>query len=139
MTPPRAVIVGAGIVGLAHAIAARDAGFDVTVLERDGRALGASIRNFGTIWPIGCVPGVEREQALFGVQRWKEMAAAAGFWIGTEGSLSLAYREEAWTVLQEFAAAGHTTADGPQLLSADDTARRIPAVNHAGLRGRNRG
>jgi FAD dependent oxidoreductase TIGR03364 len=134
MTPPQLVIVGAGIVGLAHAITAREAGFDVTVLERDGRPLGASIRNFGTIWPIGCVPGAEREQALYGAMRWRELAAEAGFWIGRQGSLSLAYRPEAWAVLQEFAASAAPHAEA-QLLSTDEALRRYPAANPDGLRG----
>ena len=133
--PPRVVIIGAGIVGLAHAIAARDAGFAVTVLERDGRALGASIRNFGTIWPIGCVPGAEREQALFGVQRWKQMAQAADFWIAAQGSLSLAYREESWAVLQEFAESDHAASDAPTLLSASESVRRYPMTNPRRLHG----
>ena len=112
---PPVVIVGAGIIGLAHAITAREHGHDVVVLERDGRSLGASVRNFGTLWPIGCAMGAEREQALYGVRRWHALAAEAGFWFSQQGSLSLAYREEAWAVLQEFAA----TADDCSLLAAD--------------------
>ena len=72
MTQRRAIIIGSGIIGIAHAITAREAGWEVTVLERDGRALGASVRNFGTLWPIGCSFGAERDQALYGVRRWKE-------------------------------------------------------------------
>jgi FAD dependent oxidoreductase TIGR03364 len=125
------VIVGAGIIGLAHAITAREHGHDVVVLERDGRALGASVRNFGTLWPIGCAPGPEREQALYGVQRWRALATHAGFWIGEQGSLSLAHREEAWAVLQEYAA----TADDVSLLDAAAVRRRFPAANAHGLRG----
>jgi FAD dependent oxidoreductase TIGR03364 len=133
MSRGRVVIIGAGIIGQAHAITAREAGWTVTVLERDGRPLGASVRNFGTLWPIGCVFGPEREQALFGVARWKEVSAKASFWHNPCGSLSLAYREEAWAVLQEFGA--HPSAKEFQLLDSKEILRRFPAVNPDGLRG----
>lgn len=131
MPSQRVLIIGAGVIGLTHAITAKEAGYSVTILERDGRALGASIRNFGTLWPIGCAFGPEREQALFGVQRWKEVAASAGIWQSAKGSLSLAYREEAWSVLNEFGAASSDF----ELLEAEEVTRRYPAANPNGLRG----
>ena len=131
MPSSKVLIIGSGIIGLAHAITAREAGHDVTVCERDGRALGTSVRNFGTLWPVGCEFGAEREQALQGGQRWKELAAQAGFWTSPKGSLSLAYREEAWAVLNEFAGGGGSF----ELLAAEDVMRRFPAANPQGLRG----
>ncbi|MBL8900595.1 MAG: TIGR03364 family FAD-dependent oxidoreductase [Planctomycetes bacterium] len=139
MSRGRVVVIGSGILGLAHALRARDEGFEVTLLERDERPLGASVRNFGTLWPIGCTFGVERDQALFGVQRWRELARAADFWIAESGSLSLAYREEAWSVLGEFAEAralgGAKLLHDFELLDPHAVARRWPAVETAGLRG----
>jgi FAD dependent oxidoreductase TIGR03364 len=131
MASQRVLIIGAGVMGLTHAVTAREAGHSVTILERDGRALGASIRNFGTLWPIGCAFGPERDQALFGVKRWKQIAAAAGIWHSDQGSLSLAYREEAWSVLNEFGAAKGEF----ELLEAQEVVRRYPAANPQGLRG----
>jgi FAD dependent oxidoreductase TIGR03364 len=131
MGKPPVVIIGAGIIGLAHAITAREHGHDVVVLERDGRALGASVRNFGTLWPIGCASGDEREQALFGVRRWAQLATDAGFWFSQQGSLSLAYRDEAWAVLQEF-----TSSVGDcELLDASAVRHRFPAARPDGLQG----
>lgn len=131
MSRPRAVVIGSGIIGLAHAITAVEAGFEVVLCERDARALGASVRNFGTLWPIGCAFGPEREQALFGVRRWKEIAARAGIWTSPKGSLSLAYREEAWSVLSQFAAQ-HAVFE---LLEPAEVLQRFPASNPEGLRG----
>jgi FAD dependent oxidoreductase TIGR03364 len=127
----KAVIVGAGIIGIAHALAARKAGFDVVILERNPRPLGASVRNFGTLWPIGCAAGSEREQALFGVERWKALGRLAGFPVDACGSLTLAYRDESWEALNQFA----TRTPDSVLLSAAEVGQEFPAVNPARLKG----
>src|SRR5438046_211495 len=41
----RVIVIGAGPIGLAAALGARDRGFDVTVLERDD--VGAALRQWG--------------------------------------------------------------------------------------------
>ena len=80
------VIVGAGIVGLAHAVEALKRGLSVLVVERDDRPVGASVRNFGH----GCVTGqlgTNQAWALAARERWHELSREAGFWIGTGGAL----------------------------------------------------
>ena len=46
-------VVGAGIVGMATALAAARRGWRVLVIDREQRAIGASIRNFGFITVTG--------------------------------------------------------------------------------------
>ncbi|MDB6133441.1 MAG: family FAD-dependent oxidoreductase [Verrucomicrobiales bacterium] len=128
------VIVGGGIIGLAHALTAREAGHEVTLIERETRPLGASVRNFGTIWPIGLAFGPEREQGLFGMRRWRELGPLAGFAADPCGSLSLAYRGEAWDVLTEFSSQPGAP-EGFTLLTPEETLARFPMANPDGLRG----
>ncbi|HSJ02437.1 MAG TPA: FAD-dependent oxidoreductase, partial [Verrucomicrobium sp.] len=134
-TSERIVVIGSGIIGLAHAMVAKEAGYDVTLLERNTRPLGASVRNFGTIWPIGLAFGKERSQGLQGSRRWAEISKRAGFHADPCGSLSLAYRREAWEVLQEFQAMPEASAEGFEILTPEETVKRYPLVNTSGLRG----
>ncbi|MES2705237.1 MAG: TIGR03364 family FAD-dependent oxidoreductase [Verrucomicrobiota bacterium] len=129
------VIIGSGIIGLAHAVTAREAGYQVTVIDRDTRPVGASVRNFGTIWPIGLAFGPEREQGLWGMKRWRELAPPAGFTADPCGSLSVAYREEAWSVLTEFSDQPEAAAEGFTLLTPEETLTRFPLTNPDGLKG----
>jgi FAD dependent oxidoreductase TIGR03364 len=97
-----AIVVGAGIVGLASARALSLQGYRVTIIERTERAVGASIRNFGMLWPIGQPDGVLYERALRSKNIWKEVADSVGLWYEECGSLHLATNKEEWKVLQEL-------------------------------------
>ena len=67
-------IVGAGIVGLAHALAAVRLGKRVVVIDRDAQANGASIRNFGFITVTGQQAGDCWRRALRSRDVWVEIA-----------------------------------------------------------------
>ncbi|MBC8130514.1 MAG: TIGR03364 family FAD-dependent oxidoreductase [Rhizobiaceae bacterium] len=97
-------IVGAGICGLAHALAAARRGKRVVVLDRDAQANGASIRNFGFITVTGQEEGECWSRALRSRDVWAEVAEAAGIPILQRGLLTIARRSEALAVLEEFAA-----------------------------------
>ncbi|MBC8111917.1 MAG: TIGR03364 family FAD-dependent oxidoreductase, partial [Verrucomicrobia bacterium] len=97
-------IAGAGIVGLAMAYTAARQGLKVTVFERSSRAVGASIRNFGMIWPIGQTAGKMYARAIKSRATYLELAPKAGFWLAENGSLHLAHHADEMAVLEEFVA-----------------------------------
>jgi FAD dependent oxidoreductase TIGR03364 len=98
-----AIVIGAGIVGLATARALAVRKYDVKVIERTDRAVGASIRNFGMIWPIGQPDGSLYERALLSSNIWKDICREAKIWHDEVGSLHLAYNKYEWDVLCELA------------------------------------
>src|SRR5215467_9951308 len=96
-------VVGAGIMVLAHAYAAARRGYRVVVFERGRRATGASIRNFGMLWPIGQSPEM-LAIALRSREIWLEILDQAKLPYRPNGSLHVVYREDEAAVAEEFAA-----------------------------------
>ena len=86
-------VIGAGIAGLAHAYAAARRGHHVVLFERHQRAVGASIRNFGLVWPVGA-PEALVDRALRGRDIWLDLAGKANFGCQPNGSLLLAYQPD---------------------------------------------
>jgi FAD dependent oxidoreductase TIGR03364 len=102
MARKSAIVIGAGIVGLATARALCNKGYAVKVFDRNPIALGASIRNFGMVWPIGQPDGKLYERALRSRAIWKEIGETGAFWFDPVGSLHLAYNNDEWRVLEEL-------------------------------------
>jgi FAD dependent oxidoreductase TIGR03364 len=96
-------IVGAGIMGLAHAYVAARRGRRVVVFERSPRASGASVRNFGMVWPVGQPHGVLHQLALRSRSIWLEVLQQTRLPFQPEGSLHLVYRDDEAAVAREFA------------------------------------
>lgn len=124
-------IVGAGIVGLAHALAATRRGLRTVVIDRDAKPTGASIRNFGFITVTGQRRGETWRRALRSAAIWAEVAPRAGIAIEQRGLLVLARRPEAVAILDAFA----TTEMGEQceLLSRSAAEDRLAGVQPASL------
>jgi D-hydroxyproline dehydrogenase subunit beta len=95
-------VVGAGICGLAHALAAARRGKRVVVIDRDAQANGASIRNFGFITVTGQQAGTCWRRAKRSVEVWLEIAEAAKIPIVQRGLLTIARRPEARAVIEAF-------------------------------------
>lgn len=128
-----AIVIGAGIVGLATARALGARGYRVTVFERDEKAVGASIRNFGMVWPIGQPVGKLYDRAMKSRGFWKELLGGAGLWFEETGSLHVVYEEDELTFAEELAAQRNDP--NIAVLTPQQTLARSPAVNPDGLRG----
>ncbi len=129
------IVIGSGIVGLGHAWAAAKRGFSVAIFETNSRPEGASIRNFGMIWPIGQPAGRARELSLRNQQLWEELGRAAGFPVEKCGSLFLAHHDDEMEVLKEFATSASSSDLPLDVLGAEQVLKRMPAANPQGLVG----
>jgi FAD dependent oxidoreductase TIGR03364 len=125
-------IVGAGVVGMAHALVAARAGLRVTVIDRDARAIGASIRNFGFITVTGQRAGDTWRRARRARDIWAGLVGPAGIPVHHRGLLFAARRPEALAVLDEFAAG--PMGAGCTVYGAKDLARFDPVLR-PGLSG----
>jgi len=128
-------IVGAGIIGLAHAYVAARSGLKVAVFERNPAAMGASIRNFGMIWPIAQPVGPLRQTALRSREIWLEVLQEAGLPFLATGSLHVAYREDEASVGREFSERAPSLGYDCAWLSAEETLQRSRAIRAEGLLG----
>lgn len=128
-----AIVVGAGIAGLATARALAIRGYKVTVIEKTTYAVGASIRNFGMIWPIGQPDGELYETAILSKAIWKQVCTEANIWHDEVGSMHVAHTPEEWTVLQELHEVYQKR--NYQLLSKNEVLERSPFTVAENLSG----
>lgn len=116
-------VVGAGMVGLAHALEARGRGLSVVVLERDHCAVGASVRNFGHLF-VGSQPdGAVFDLALRSRRRWLELAAVADLPLVEQGTLLLARAPDELAVLET---ATVNAARESRMLTTDEALNLVP-------------
>ncbi len=119
-------VVGAGILGLATALAGARRGLRVVVIDRDAQANGASVRNFGFITVSGQESGVMWARARRSRDVWSEVAQAAGIPVLQNGLWVTARRPEAVAVMEAFMATD--MAEGCSLLTPDEARRRCPQL-----------
>ncbi|MGA3189000.1 MAG: TIGR03364 family FAD-dependent oxidoreductase [Bryobacteraceae bacterium] len=131
----RVAVIGGGILGLAHAYVLMRRGHRVTLFEKGPRACGASIRNFGMIWPVGQPAGEMHSIAMRSREIWLEVLAEANLPFLNTGSLHVAYRDDEADVLREFAEIGSHAGYACQWLEPEDVLQRSRAVKPQDLRG----
>jgi FAD dependent oxidoreductase TIGR03364 len=126
-------VVGGGVIGLAHAYVAARAGRRVAVIERDSRANGASIRNFGFI----TVSGQERGESWRLARRtrdvWAEVAPKAGVRVEHHGLYLTARSPEAVAVIEAFLKT--EMGEGCELIAPDTFRSRSGGLGGTDLMG----
>lgn len=127
----RLVIIGGGILGTAHALAAIGRGHDVVHLEREVEARGATVRNFGLVWVSGRSAN-ELDITLRSRQLWEEIGGKVpGVGFRASGSMTLVRTENELAVAEAAVKTASAQARGFELLDVD----QVRAINPA-LRGK---
>ncbi len=103
-TQTTVAVIGAGIVGLAISRSLAVRGYKVLLFERNPWAVGASVRNFGMVWPIGQPDGVLYNRAMQSRSIWKQVCTEAGIWHDEVGSLHAATTHLEAEAMQALAA-----------------------------------
>jgi FAD dependent oxidoreductase TIGR03364 len=125
----RIVVIGGGVLGTMHAVAARRRGYEVVHLEREAEARGASVRNFGLVWVSGRRAGGELALALRARELWTALGAAVpGLHFRPAGSLTLATDDAELRVLKEAAALPDAAQRGFELLDPGSVRAANPAL-----------
>ena len=122
------LVVGAGIVGLAHAYEAVRKGLTVCVVDRDAACVSASIRNFGFVTVTGQGAGDTWRRARFARDVWAEIAPQAGIRVVHEGLNLVATRDKSVDVLNAFMKTAMAHSVGCSLWSPEEAARHAPEL-----------
>lgn len=98
------LIVGAGVFGTMHAYFALEAGHHVTLIERDAKPSGASVRNFGMVAVGGRAAGEELQVALRARELWGKIALEhPELTFRATGSILVATKDNHQEVIEEVA------------------------------------
>lgn len=119
-------VIGAGILGLAHALAAAKLGKRVVVIERDAQANGASIRNFGFVTVTGQQAGDCWSMARRAREIWGEIAPQAGIEALQHGMLLAGRLPESEAVIDAFLRSD--MGEGCARLTVDQAREHVPTL-----------
>ena len=123
------IVVGAGILGIAHAYHCLQAGLKVAMIERNDHPRGASVRNFGQVVPSG----MDHQWQRYGIESlriYKSIQAATDITVREEGSIYLANTQEEVGLLEELSEINAQDAYPSQLLTREECLSRL-----SGLKG----
>jgi len=118
-------VVGAGIVGLGHALEARRRGLSVALIEREHHAVGASVRNFGHLFFTSLGDGEGFDCALRSRERWLELGRTTSLELRETGSLLIARADDELAVLEAVAS---DPAREAVMLSVDEVTTMVPVA-----------
>jgi FAD dependent oxidoreductase TIGR03364 len=132
---PKAIVIGAGILGLAYARSLRLAGFTVDVFERSAKASGSSIRNFGMVWPIGQPKGTMLDRAMRTRDIWINICKSANIWHKQTGSVQLLSNILELELGKEFIERENPHRPKLQLLNKEQTLSVLPIAHKQNTHG----
>ena len=135
MNNKSAIVVGAGILGLATARALAQKGYQVTVIEKSQFSLGASVRNFGMLWPVGQPDGKLYNRAVRTKEIWLDYLHAAEIPYNACGSLHLAYSKEEMSVVEEIGSFFKSKNRPVSVISKQTVLDDYNGINGEGLMG----
>ncbi len=119
------IVIGGGILGIAHAYHCLQAGMKVALIERDAYPTGATIRNFGQVVPSG----MDRKWQQYGresLKVYKEIQSKADISVREEGSIYLASNTEEIQLLEELASINRENGYSSVLWTKDQCLDRYP-------------
>ncbi|WP_306115717.1 MULTISPECIES: TIGR03364 family FAD-dependent oxidoreductase [unclassified Roseovarius] len=128
-------VIGAGIMGLAHALHAARAGLKVVVFERTSGARGASVRNFGMLALVAQAPGAQFTSASRSLKCWQDISRNTGLALHQAGCVFLARAPEELRVLEECARLEGEESRSFDLLGQADLLRRFAHLRTDNLLG----
>ena len=129
------LVIGAGVVGAACALAAARAGLQVTVLDRGPLAGGTTGAGEGNLLVSDKAPGAELDLALLSLRLWAEVAdfcsarsglPAGGFEFETKGGLMVAAGDAGLAQARELAAGQRSAGVHAEDVAAADLPRLEP-------------
>ncbi len=121
------IVIGAGILGTAHAYYAARRGWRVLLLERGDWPGAASVRNFGTLM-AGSLLGEWRRRGVESIAFYRELAPLAGFDFFPCGSLYHVTTPTEAAVVREFAELAPRDGCRCELLEPGRAARLNPLL-----------
>nr|WP_246246533.1 FAD-dependent oxidoreductase [Isoptericola sediminis] len=122
------VVVGAGVVGLAHAVEAQARGCSVVVVDAADRPDGSTARRSGHV-AVTTQDSTALACALASRERWLKLGRDAGFGVRESGAVVVAQHEDELAVLDDLVAA---RAGDATLLDHRSVADRTPVTRAVG-------
>ncbi len=95
------IIVGAGILGTAHAHQAAKQGLKVLILEKDNFPIGSTVRNFGQVVPSG-MAGKWFDYGLKSLEIYQDIQQKIDISVRKNGSIYIASDEDEWLLANEL-------------------------------------
>jgi FAD dependent oxidoreductase TIGR03364 len=129
------VIVGAGMLGTAHAYHALKLGYSVILLEKDNAPQEATVRNFGQVVPSGMPQGKWQQYGIQSLGFYQEIHQEHDIAIRNNGSYYLASNDQEIQLIEELHQINQQSGYSSQLLTAAECFVRFPSLKQEYCRG----